>query len=375
MEGNIFAAKCEYINKLVPPRMFEARMQNLAKQSLLMRAQEKFRMTLFQEVGMEHFGIGQFVSQHWISSHPQVKPCDVLSMDDTAGGGDTEKTLGGMPAFSWSMAPRAQTSIQPAGWAHNKKRQLDLNRLKRAPEYFYLAGRLFKWLALYNETPSESSWVWDHFPDGKEWKEAIDKFGHDVVNQVLDHPPLLFGSSPDANDLTVDVETSPGFVIFYNVYIPTSEEEADVQRGLRIFEEQIQQVRDSYAASIPGKPVTVFYNTIGKAVNKTFFDGICSLDDSLICKHMAHYDEGDEGLTEQAVWDFCKMEEHSQHRAVYIHSKGSYHGWEANDFWRRHSTMAVTSQECLNPPDKSCNICGLQFYPVWNIFFPGNFCK
>jgi hypothetical protein len=344
-------------------------MQSLAKQALLMRAQEKFRMILFQEVGMEHFGIGKFTSQHWVGSHPQVKPCHALPKDATAARGVAEKTQDRLQAFSLSTAPLAQTSIQPEGWAPNTKCQLDLNRLKRVPEYFYLSGRLFKWQALYNETPSESSWVWDHFPDGKEWKQAVAKFGQDVVNQVLAHPPLLFGSSPESANLRVDVDTSPGWVIFYNVYIPTSEQDVDVERGLRIFEEQIQQVRDSYAASVPGKPVTVFYNTIGKAVNQTFFDGICSLDDSLICKHMAHYDEGDEGLTEQALWDYCKIEEHSQHRAVYIHSKGSYHGWEANDFWRRHSTMAVTSEQCLNPPDKSCNICGLQFYPVSQIVF------
>jgi hypothetical protein len=33
--------------------------------------------------------------------------------------------------------------------------------------------------------------------------------------------------------------------------------------------------------------------------------------------------------------------------------------------------MAVTSELCLKPPDDSCNVCGLKFYDVWALIFPG----
>jgi hypothetical protein len=36
-------------------------------------------------------------------------------------------------------------------------------------------------------------------------------------------------------------------------------------------------------------------------------------------------------------------------------------------------TLAVTSQSCIDPPDDSCNLCGLIFSHVRAPFMPGNF--
>ena len=35
--------------------------------------------------------------------------------------------------------------------------------------------------------------------------------------------------------------------------------------------------------------------------------------------------------------------------------------------------QAVTNERCLNPPEDSCDVCGLIFFPTWAFFMPGNF--
>lgn len=82
--------------------------------------------------------------------------------------------------------------------------------------------------------------------------------------------------------------------------------------------------------------------------------------------------------------DFCK--ENPKEIVVYIHSKGSLHDTSLNRKWRNPLTIGATSAACikslsqLNQVDQqpggqsgtTCNVCGLQFYPLWNLMYPGN---
>ena len=34
---------------------------------------------------------------------------------------------------------------------------------------------------------------------------------------------------------------------------------------------------------------------------------------------------------------------------------------------------AVTHRSCVEPPDDTCDVCGLLFFPTWAFFMPGNF--
>jgi hypothetical protein len=195
----------------------------------------------------------------------------------------------------------------------------------------------------------------------------------------------------DLDDL-ISPETSPPFAIFYNVYIAPGE----TGNGLRIFKEQLTQIATSYATSTP-RPVRVYYNTIGSA--RGLDDALVSRDCArwnMKCLHLAHYDQESEVVTLQALYDFvhrpdvmawdqratmdpndmARISEQGSaplFRVVYMHNKGSFHDNSGqNEAWRKPLTTAVTSAECLSPPDDSCNVCGLQFWYLWNIFFPGN---
>jgi hypothetical protein len=185
---------------------------------------------------------------------------------------------------------------------------------------------------------------------------------------------------------------SPPFAIFYNVFIPKDQGEAGVLRSLAIVKEQMDQVGNSYAGSFgagganqnQNAPVTVYYNTIGmaEALNETFMTQVCSVQNNIHCVHMNHYNEAFEEVTLQKLSEYCHYHDDDddndhdgvKRRVVYMHNKGSYEHHEGlNDVWRRHLTIAVTSELCLKPPEDSCNVCGLTFHGLFLMIFPGNF--
>jgi hypothetical protein len=171
------------------------------------------------------------------------------------------------------------------------------------------------------------------------------------------------------------------------------------------------------------EPFVLYFNTIGKdgilasakeassaseisdlmrelCEGEVFVDGILTRLAPLKCVHMQHYDAGFEEVTLQEVHDYCSYQDpyepgptigypNDHHTVVYIHSKGSFnaHG-NLNSMWRPHLTNAVVQPECISMtapgldrntanssrlttiPGKgstpSCNVCGLQFYPLWS---------
>jgi hypothetical protein len=165
--------------------------------------------------------------------------------------------------------------------------------------------------------------------------------------------------------------SSSPYAIFYNVYIPPGDGDGDggdqdVRNALRIVREQMNQVAESYAGTLAlrnNQTLMLYYNTIGNghALNATYMSQVCSENNkNLVCQHLQHYDEANEEVTLERVKEYCHH--HESHRAIYMHSKGSYHSnGGRNEGWRRHMTMAVTDERCLNPPadnGNTCNVCG-----------------
>ena len=121
----------------------------------------------------------------------------------------------------------------------------------------------------------------------------------------------------------------------------------------------------------------VFYNMIG---NETIFPAdkisdLChELHPRLVCQLNQHYNQAEESVTLQDVYQFCHTDYaiNSETRVVYIHSKGSYHSSAKNDNWRRELTRSLLHPDCLQPPDSQCDVCGVQFYTHFAFIFPGN---
>jgi hypothetical protein len=175
MPGNFFAASCKYIRGLLPPKSFGKELNKLSKTKMM----RKFQYSIFKRK-LWVVGTGRYAAEHWIASHPSVMPCDLSVQEDywywqNHGHSKDE--------FQWSMWPRPganrseQTKLPAA---------LDGNPDLRLREYGLLASQLYRWINLYNSTPSESSWIWSNFPDGLFWKDALRKHGDGVANVVTD---------------------------------------------------------------------------------------------------------------------------------------------------------------------------------------------
>jgi hypothetical protein len=161
-----------------------------------------------------------------------------------------------------------------------------------------------------------------------------------------------------------NLQDSPPWAVFYNVY--AAEKENDKKHAIWIMKEQLRQLSNSYANQKEQK-LSVFVNTIGSPVQ---LNETCP--DSLNCIHMDHYTQAFEEVTLHRVHEYCVA--NPDKKVIYIHSKGSYNARSGNnDYWRRHMTMIVSRQECLEPPnDIQCDVCGLYFAPVPWFHYPGN---
>jgi len=93
--GNMWAAKCNYIRKLFDPSKFAAKM------SLIYGGGEN-----------SCIGTGRYAAEHWVHSHPSVKPCDLSANDKFMWGyghvpnGESEMKLGQpqqAPRYEWAM--------------------------------------------------------------------------------------------------------------------------------------------------------------------------------------------------------------------------------------------------------------------------------
>ena len=86
------------------------------------------------------------------------------------------------------------------------------------------------------------------------------------------------------------------WTVFYNVYIPTNAENG-TQNAIRIVEEQIQQVRDSPAASANATTIPIKFVTIGLAniLTPEKLTQMCPFP--LDCQLAAHFNDGAESRT------------------------------------------------------------------------------
>ena len=162
--------------------------------------------------------------------------------------------------------------------------------------------------------------------------------------------------------------------LFYNVFIPDDQEEA--QHAIGVISEQLGQVAASLKKLEKDKQgAALFYNLIGNdhAFPEESMKSLCSkLHPELSCTQIGRYETASEAVTLQDIHDFCQNEDVANTRVTYIHSKGSYHQTLVNTCWRRAVTDAVVHPDCLSPPDDRCNVCGAQFYTRFSTMFPGN---
>ena len=131
--GNMWLARCNYVERLLAPSAFEMRMGCVANET---------------NGNKGCIGLNRFASEHWIHSHPSVMPCD-LSTD---------------PLFTWSY-----------DHVPNEDFEIDLKPAPRFELKVYkkdgvcddwgtsLSDRLKEYNILYSENVTEAWWGWSFF--------------------------------------------------------------------------------------------------------------------------------------------------------------------------------------------------------------------
>merc|ERR1712218_243139 len=113
-------------------------------------------------VGKNDFflGKGRFAAEVFVGTHPGLVPCGkfwnvVWSVDNP----------------KWKKLPLSEKAIPPPS------RNFTILPGLEVTDWHLLPGLLWRYYRLYGEMPPSDSWVWENFPDGKRWKDAVEKIG------------------------------------------------------------------------------------------------------------------------------------------------------------------------------------------------------
>ena len=125
--GNMWLARCDYVNTLIDPLKFEEAMRT--------------------KVNLGGWGcdaMGRHAAEHWVHSHPSVKPCDLSNSNytwnyDGVPEDDFEIRLEAAPRFALEQYRQKVCSVKPASQVLSEYRDL------------------------YNETPDSLWWGWDFY--------------------------------------------------------------------------------------------------------------------------------------------------------------------------------------------------------------------
>jgi hypothetical protein len=178
MPGNMWAAECSYVKKLLPLESYIEKNNDLMERQVNnMFANKTFSYGLMKygegpKKNPFYFGLERWADEHWVGGHPSVIPCDVFNSISIDRVTNWEGNVS-IADFVFSMAPHDPLEAAWFKFSPSKTKGVLRNKILRTKEYFFLGGKLFLWLNLYNEIPPDSSWVWDYFPDGTEWKQAM----------------------------------------------------------------------------------------------------------------------------------------------------------------------------------------------------------
>ena len=184
---------------------------------------------------------------------------------------------------------------------------------------------------------------------------------------------LFVGHEPeDTVPKVVPNSTRKNINIFYHTFSgPTND---DVNLARKIVAEQLEILGQASRRNNGQFSWILRYRTVGEnsqALGPVFLDQFCTQTNNLHCEFLGHDVKADEDVTLQQLYEFCLQ--HPTEVVVYLHSKGSYHDHEINRHWRAPLTSAAVHSSCIDTLYKNqSTTCGLQFYPLWVMMYPGN---
>eukprot|EP00977_Amphora_coffeiformis_P013065 scaffold3342_cov174-Amphora_coffeaeformis.AAC.3 len=206
-----------------------------------------------------------------------------------------------------------------------------------------------------------------------------------MLNKSLPFPVNPPNSSPDKEpDMPEDDVKRRIVAIFYHLYIPDNTT-GRVNKALDILHEQIHQLGRSYLTNQTDFPVVLYYNTVGNLLPDlhSVIDNLCQEAGVASCQHLNHFRSAFEEVTHASMQTYCQRQSPTDYDAplLYFHSKGAFQDHRGKQKqWRRNMLAAITGLQCTAAMTQStrhslhtCNVCGLQFLPIWQMIMAGNF--
>jgi len=147
--GNMFVAQCSHVGKLIAPKNFQEVMDQVTGEAEKVYPQWKSSADWF-------VGSKRYANEHWVHTHPELKPCDVYTGDWTW---DYTVDLKIDGPFERASAPRFP----------REKYQL----MEHPGHWMNIGYRLLEMQILYKEIPPPHSWVWDFYLKGGKIRRGL----------------------------------------------------------------------------------------------------------------------------------------------------------------------------------------------------------
>eukprot|EP00527_Entomoneis_sp_CCMP2396_P009482 CAMPEP_0198139280 /NCGR_PEP_ID=MMETSP1443-20131203/2622_1 /TAXON_ID=186043 /ORGANISM="Entomoneis sp., Strain CCMP2396" /LENGTH=411 /DNA_ID=CAMNT_0043801369 /DNA_START=140 /DNA_END=1372 /DNA_ORIENTATION=- len=178
--GNMFSAKCSYVQNLLPLSEFGLKITDVV--NMTSNEPEIWKHGLYERYYDEGHkvdiaGLGRYSNEQWIASHPSVRQCDLsgeISRLYPMAYVVRKEPLRLLQEATASPAPRVP--LQAGKWFRFRKSVL-AEALEtdgaRPHEYYLLSRILYRFYRAYGSFPPENSWIWDYYPNGGVWKEKV----------------------------------------------------------------------------------------------------------------------------------------------------------------------------------------------------------
>ena len=134
--GNMWLARCDYVQKLIDPELFEGAMNKVVYQN------ERSR----RNGGEGCIGRGRYSAEHWIHSHPSIAACDLHKDPNYVW------LYKGVPLHNFEKELRAAPRFDLMTYL--------IASVCRNSWGLRVDDRLGEYHSLYGEEPSESWWGW-----------------------------------------------------------------------------------------------------------------------------------------------------------------------------------------------------------------------
>ncbi|KAL7468423.1 hypothetical protein ACHAXS_008662 [Conticribra weissflogii] len=387
--GNMWTAKCSYIQKLLSP-VEGGEYERLKRESVLkffkLRLWGHLDSTLLED-RVDYFGLGRYRLEHWVASHPSIQPCELHKKNVTFEN-MTQGKVNPNYDYEWSMGEPRQNVIPEIV---DEQRKLSRNKEAQFREYFFMPGHLLKWFYLYGKdgVPSKDSWIWDFIPSGNRWKWWVQKHGEKAIDEMTkqsphrNHSAFIEGNKEskqydfEHDDQLLSDPRKP-LVVFHHITFPAGEENK-AQTALR---SQFHVLSNGEYNNVTlhhneDSPVILYYSVSGgTSSDLEFLSNLCqSHAPKVTCKRLDHFESPHaNGETLQQLHRFCRSNPTAKvsYLTNILPTENEVDKTETHPIEKTTAyTTAATSRMCLMSRD-NCNVCGMEFYPLPFHHFIGN---